>query len=139
MACAESYCRKIFSGKTPYSSTIAKWLARQRVFVWMLRHKERPLEDPRNLYRKCKVLDKAKSFPIRVKQPSEYTINQVEAQILAIDEQIQALGRWPQSYALNTSAKRRRPHLIKARYTKQRKFRKLFDEKTLQVGSATSN
>jgi hypothetical protein len=88
MTCAESNWRKIFSGKTPYPPTIAKWLAQRRVFVWMLRHKKRPLKDPRNLYRKCKVLDKAKSFPIRVKQPSEYTINQVGAQILAIDEQI---------------------------------------------------
>ena len=91
MTCAESSCRKIYSGTTPYSPTIAKWLARRRVFVWMLRHKERPLKDPRNLFRKCKVLDKVKSLPIRVKQPSEYTIDQVKAQILAIDEQIKSL------------------------------------------------
>jgi cyanate lyase len=50
MTCAESNCRKIYSGKTPLFPTIAKWIARRRVFVWMLRHKERPLKDPCNLY-----------------------------------------------------------------------------------------
>lgn len=61
MTCAESYCRKIFSGKTPYSSTIAKWLARRRVFVWMLRQREtvggptQPLQEVQSL-RQGKIL-----------------------------------------------------------------------------------
>ena len=111
MTGAEANCRKIYSGKTPYSPTISKWLARRRVFVWMLRHKERPLQDPRNLFRKCRVLDKAKSLPIRVKQPSEYTINQVKAQIVAIDEQIKLLREIAPELRLQHMRKRKKAAL----------------------------
>lgn len=91
MTCAESDCRKIKRGTIPYSPTIANWIARRRVFAWMLRHKLTPVKDPRNLFRKCKVLDRATTFPIRVRQPRDYTVEQVKVQIIAIDEQIEAL------------------------------------------------
>ena len=62
------------------------WDDRLKLFEWMKKHKQRPLKDPRNLYRRCRTLSASyPSFPI--KQPSEYTLLEIEAQIVAIKEQ----------------------------------------------------
>ncbi len=87
----------------------------------MLRHKERPLKDPRNLFRKCKVLDKVKSLPIRVKQPSEYTIDQVKAQILAIDEQIKSLREIAPELRTQHMRKKKKAALDSGKSAKQRR------------------
>jgi hypothetical protein len=92
MKCGENNCKKKFVGPLPYSALVTRWTDRKDLFVWMLKHKEKPLKDPRNLFRKCRILAKVDlSFPI--KQPSEYTIAEVKAQILTIQERIDGLAQ----------------------------------------------
>jgi hypothetical protein len=87
MFCAENGCKTKHMGPIPSSPKVSMWDDRLKLFEWMKKHKQRPLPDPRNLYRRCRVLSNAyPSFPI--KQPSEYNLLKVEAQIVAIKEQI---------------------------------------------------
>ncbi len=81
---SEKRCRKIRRGKIPCSPKVSMWLERKRDFEWILRHLTKPLKDPRNLYRKCRVMSKSSTFPIKIKQPQEYTADQVRAQLIAI-------------------------------------------------------
>jgi hypothetical protein len=81
-------CRKIRHGKIPCSTKVSMWLQRKRVFEWILRHLTKPLKDLRNLYSKCCVMSKSSTFPVKVKQPNEYTANQVRARLIAIKEQL---------------------------------------------------
>ena len=79
-------------GPIPSSPKVSMWHDRLKLFEWMKRHKQRPLSDPRNLYRRCKVLSRSyPSYPI--KQPSEYTVPEIDAQILAIKEQLDLLSQ----------------------------------------------
>ena len=91
MEAGEKGCRKIRKGDIPHSPSVSEWIKRLRLFNWMLKHKESPLRDPRNLYRKCYVLDKPRVIPLRIRQPREYSIDQVKAQIKAIEEKIEGL------------------------------------------------
>ena len=88
---SEKRCRKIRRGKIPCSPKVSMWLERKRVFEWILRHLTKPLKDPRNLYRKCRVMSKSSTFPIKIKQPQEYTADQVQAQLIAIEEQLEVM------------------------------------------------
>jgi hypothetical protein len=90
MYCGENKCRKIMKGPIECSPQVKLWIERRRVFNWILRHKLSPLKDPQNLYRACRVLAKA-GGPLSVRQPNEYTVDQVKAQIIAIGEHIQRL------------------------------------------------
>jgi hypothetical protein len=68
------------------------WDDHLKLFEWMKRHKQRPLQDPRNLYRRCTVLSKSyPSFPI--KQPSEYTLPEIDTQIVSIKEQLDLISQ----------------------------------------------
>jgi hypothetical protein len=92
MRCGEKNCKKIFVGPLPHSALVSRWTDRKELFEWMLKHKEKPLKDPRNLFRKCRVLAKVDpSFPI--KQPRDYTIKEVKAQIVTIKERIDGLAQ----------------------------------------------
>eukprot|EP00956_Cyclotella_meneghiniana_P021218 scaffold38273_cov70-Cyclotella_meneghiniana.AAC.6 len=74
-------------GPIPSSPKVSMWDDRLKLFEWMKRHKQHPLQDPRNLYHRCKVLSRSyPSYPI--KQPSDYTLKKIEAQIVAAKEQI---------------------------------------------------
>jgi hypothetical protein len=86
MFCAESNCKTKKMGPIPSSPKVSMWDDRLKLFKWMKKHKQRPLPYPRNLYRRCRVLSKAyPSYPI--KQPSEYRLLKIDAQIVAIKEQ----------------------------------------------------
>jgi hypothetical protein len=90
MKCGESGCRKICKGKLDFSPQVAMCERRRRVFKWILKHKQSPLKDPRNLYRACRTLSKPGGAYI-VLHPNKYSEEQVRAHLIAIEEHMKSL------------------------------------------------
>lgn len=87
---AEKSCRKRMVGRLANSPMVSKWLKRQSLLKWIRRHLQSPLRDPRNLFKRCKVF--SSNHPeMLVKQPRDYTLEEIEAQIIVTSEQISAL------------------------------------------------
>eukprot|EP00956_Cyclotella_meneghiniana_P001724 scaffold1876_cov58-Cyclotella_meneghiniana.AAC.3 len=70
MKCAETRCKKKCAGKLPCSPRVSYsyWFKRLRLFRRICRHKIKPLGDPRNLSRQCKVLAKDCTIQDQIKQ-----------------------------------------------------------------------
>ena len=90
MKCAESKCKRKCAGKLPNSPKVSYWCKRLRLFDRIRKHKITPLKDPRNLHRSCKVLAKDCS-DMEILQPNDYTLEEVEARIIAIKDQLELL------------------------------------------------
>eukprot|EP00956_Cyclotella_meneghiniana_P038869 scaffold161364_cov40-Cyclotella_meneghiniana.AAC.1 len=90
MKCAESKCKRKCAGKLPNSPKVSYWCKRLRLFDRIRKHKITPLKDPRNLHRSCKVLAKDCS-DMEILQPNDYTLEEVEARIIAIKDQLEAI------------------------------------------------
>ena len=88
MICAESKCSTRRSGKICFSPQVGKWINALRLFKRIRSHKVKPLDDPRNLYRRCTSFT---NNGHAVKQPCEYSLAEVEAQIKAIEKEIDRL------------------------------------------------
>lgn len=90
MRCAESKCKKKCAGKLPCSPKVSYLFKRLRLFDRIRKHKVCPLKDPRNLHRKCRVLAKDCS-EMEIKQPNDYTLPEIDARIITIQDQIKQL------------------------------------------------
>ena len=90
MVCGENGCNKKRVGKLACSPLISAWWKRRRLLQWIQRHVNRPLHDPRNLFRRVRTFNK-ENPSMAVRQPRDYTLLEVTAQIKATTAHIAAL------------------------------------------------
>jgi hypothetical protein len=83
----EKQCSKKCTGPLEFSPRVSTWIARLRLLRWIRTHKVTPLKDPRNLFRTCRAQERK----LDIKQPRQYSLKEVEAQIVSTEKYIQDL------------------------------------------------
>lgn len=86
----EKRCSKKKMGKLAHSPLISKWDRRDKILRWIKKHLEAPLRDIRNLLRSIRVFNNSNPG-MAVKDPRDYSLLEVEAQIVATKEHITSL------------------------------------------------